>query len=469
MNTYDLAHLHALRYAVETTKVFLMDRYQKRFPHLFQYAILETRPATPQDYYIPSTLASKAIVVVRTYFEETACQRLSCFPFKDNWEMCTEQDSPQWVPIGQQFEMACQPACQDHNMNTEWVRGRCILANPMKKVLATIPEKLFERASRHVYHGGLDVVEGTLKINARYCEAYGLEFADEDCYAPGGQAFLEWLLGKTTIRSIKTASLVKFTPHPPANPVYLNYQHPQKRKTRSVGSTDPTHHKVYREIAVELATELGEEVSEWVIEQFLRKKAPQLLTVSMNTLAVKLVIKHSVRMSIQRVGTSLLKTLGKGFASATAVYALYDTLIGILDVLDMCDFNKVLDKKTLDQMDRELDYTYFKEGVVRPEVTPEFLWDNEILTQDEDESEKFQFMVDRVEEYLTALYTVAPSSKELKKANLKFFEWKKDDQVWSRKIFTSLLVVLVCCVILFIEYVDLWANCLFFMKLYFGF
>lgn len=465
MNPYDWAHIHALRYAVESTKVFLMQQYQTEFPHLFQYASIETRPATPRDYYIPPALASKCIVVVRTHFEETACRRFACFPFKKNWEMCTERDTAHWVPIGQQFELACQPACQDHSLNTEWVQGECRIANPLKKALASMPEKLFERASRHVYHGGLDVVNGTLKLNARYCEAYGLNFADGDCYAPGGQKFLEWFFGKTPIRAAKTGSMSHFTALPPPLPPYLNYAHPKKRKTRVSDAIDPAHKKVYKEIAVDLVKELGEEVSEYAIETFLRKKAPKLLTTSLDALAVKLVIKHSISTSIKRVGTSLLQTLGKGFGVATSVYALYEMGIGILDILDMHDYNKVLDKKTLEKIDRELDDIYFKDGMVRPELTPEFLWDNDILMQDQ--SDKFQFMADRVEEYLTELKKAPPSQKELEKSPLNLFEWQTEEN-WNKKLFISLVIIAVCLVGLFIEYIDVWATCLFFIKLYFG-
>lgn len=469
MNTYDLAHLHALRYASEMTKVFLMDQYQIQFPHLFQDAFLETRPATPQDYFIPPALASKAIVVVRTHFGETACRRLSCFPFKKDWEMCTEQDGPQWVPLGQQFELACQPVCQEHSLNTEWVRGRCILANPMKKMLAAMPEKVFERGSRHLYHGGLDVVEGTLKLNARYCEAYGLQFADGDCYVPGGQAFLEWLIGKTPIRASKTASVLRFKAYPPPLPLYLNYAPPPKRKKREIemGYTDPAHKKIYQEIAIELVQELGEEVSEWAIEMFLRKKAPQFLKISLNTLSAKLVLKQAIARGIQRVGTSTLKKMGKGFGGATYVYAFYDMAMSIFDTLDLYDYDKVLDKETLKKIDRDLDDLYFRDGPVRPEITPEYIWDNEILTEDEDESKKFKFMVEKVEEYLTALYTADPSEKELKKSNLKLFEWREEED-WRRKIYLCLLVMVLCCVALFIEYIDVWATGLFFIKLYFG-
>lgn len=109
--------------------------------------------------------------------------------------MCMEQDTPKSAPNGQQFELTCQPACLNHSLNIEWILGRCLLANPLKRCL----RPSLKNSSRHVYYGGLDVVEGTLKLNACYSDAYGLNFVDGDCYTPAGQVFLEWLLGKTHI------------------------------------------------------------------------------------------------------------------------------------------------------------------------------------------------------------------------------------------------------------------------------
>lgn len=188
MSLYDPAHIHALRYATEATKLFLMDQYKAEFPHLFENATIETRPATHADYYVPPALVGPGVVVVvRTSLDALGCLRLSCYPFKKNWEVCTEQDPPHWVPIGQHFELACQPACQDFAIHSEWIRGnRCILSNPMKKMVASMPENVFERKSyRHVFHGGLDVVEveAWLKLGKDGYEP-----------APGGKRFWNFLL-----------------------------------------------------------------------------------------------------------------------------------------------------------------------------------------------------------------------------------------------------------------------------------
>ena len=37
-------------------------------------------------------------------------------------------------------------------------------------------DNVFQSASRHAFHGDFDIVDGQLKINESYCEAYGLEF-----------------------------------------------------------------------------------------------------------------------------------------------------------------------------------------------------------------------------------------------------------------------------------------------------
>lgn len=465
MNLNDPANAHALKYAVETTKLFLMEDYKRKFPHLFEHAVIETRPATPDDYFIPPQLASECIVVVQTRFKELACQRLSCFPFKDNWEICEDKDAVRWVRMGQHFELACQPSCREHSMNVEWVDGRCVVANPLKKVLASMPEKLFQRASRHAFHGGLDVVQGTLKFNARYCEAYGLDFVNEDCVASGGQSFGEWLFGKTPIRAAKTAHIQPFKSNPPEIPQYINYAVPKKRTKRSVLNEEADYTPFYQELAAELAKDLGRDVSEWAIENFLQRKAPILLSRAIDTLSVKLVLKHSVLMSIKRIGTLTFNMLGKGVAIVTNIYALYELGVGILDVLDPYDYQKVLNKNMLQKIDSELDYTYFKDGTVRPEMTPEYIWENGILIQDE--SEKLTYMVDRVEEYLNALNGIEANQYSQKPFEKSLFVWKERKQ-WNGVLSKSLIFILISVVFLFVNWIHLWSCCLFFIILYYN-
>lgn len=476
MNLYDPAHAHALRYAVEKTKVFAMDYYRHRFPHFFEHAVLETRPATADDYFVPPSLVAECIVVVRTRFTELGCQRLSCFPFKDDWQTCEEQDDVRWVRMGSRFELACQPSCREHSMNVEWEEeeggGRCVVANPLKKVLASMPEKLFQRASRHVFHGGLDVIRGTLKFNERYCEAYGLDFVNEDCVASGGQSFAEWFLGKTPIRAAKTAHIRPFETNPPAIPQYLNYAVPRKRTKRSSGggvakvaAKSEETDSFYRELAVELAKDLGVDVSEWAVETFLRKKAPKLLGRAIDALSVKLVLKHSVVTSIKRLGTSTLNVLGKGVAVVANIYALYELGVGILDILDPYDYQKVLSKSTLDQIDSELDYSYFRDGTIRPEMTPDYIWENGILMQDE--SEKLAYMVDRVEEYLNALKGIEANKYSQKPLEKSRFVWQERKR-WNGVLSKSITITLICCVFLFVKWIHVWTLCLFFIMVHYN-
>lgn len=124
---------HALLYAKETPKVYLMNWYKKRFPHKFENAIIETRPET--QYYKPPCIADKCIEVVQTRFNETGCLRLGCFNFKKKMVPCNEQDEPQWIQIGTQFKVTCIRACKEHSypIDTEWSGNKCILINILKK------------------------------------------------------------------------------------------------------------------------------------------------------------------------------------------------------------------------------------------------------------------------------------------------------------------------------------------------
>ena len=459
----DPINTHALRYATEATKVWLMDRYKERFPHYFDYAHIETRLATPEDYYIPPSLANKCIVVERTYFEEIACRRLCCFPFKDDWEPCTEKDKPHWVQIGDHLELACQSVCRDHTtLNTDWIDNRCIVSNPLKKALASMPEKLFDRASRHIYHGGLNVENGTLKLNAKYCEAYGLDFADDDCVQSGWQTFLEWLLGMTTTRAIRTSHVQPFVLNPPPVPNYLIYDHPPQkiRDAQSSFLNEQNNDEAFKEISESLIKDLGENISQWAVESFIRKKAPKLLTKSIDKIAAKLVIKHSLATSLKSAASIGLKVFGKGFNIVTTIFAIYDIIIAVIDSLDVNDYTKVLDKATVDKIDKALDYRYFEDGEVRPEMTPEYIWDNDLLK--EDASYQFDYMAERIEEYLKAV-SLIPSKNHIKRVNL--FIWKKDKN-WNKTIFLCITIVAVIFVILYVEWIDVWVTIFFFFKIF---
>lgn len=464
-------HAHAIRYAVEATKCYLMEEYKRKFPHYFGNAVLETRPATEEDYFIPPSISDKCIVVVKTRFDEIGCKRLGCLPFKKNWELCEKDDPLQWIRIGNEYELACQKSCEEHAINTEWSRdGRCVIANPLKKILASMPEKLFQRASRHVFHGGLDVVDGELKINKRYCDAYGLDYVDGDCLAPGAQIFGEFLLGKTVIRAAKVANIQPLTDHPPPIPNYMNYN-VRKRKKRSLPIDDPSvESENFANFAAELAKDLGTDISEYAVKNFLKHKAPKLLLKNIDKIATKLVLKNSIVVSMKQLGTFSLKSLGSAVGVVTTVYALYDLAVGILDTIDPFDYLKVIDKTKLDKIDDELDYTYFQDGPVRPELTPEYIWENEILAEDEDIANQLSFMALKIEEYLKALETIPESEYRkqptAKQSPLIQFVWNEKED-WNKTIFKCIIFIMICCALLFLEWIHIWTCCLFFAMLFY--
>lgn len=463
-------NVHALRYATEATKCYLMEEYKRKFPHYFENAVLETRPATDKDYFIPPSIADKCIVVVKTQFDEISCKRLGCFPFKKNWEACEKNDPLQWVRIGDNYELACQKSCKEHSINTEWLPdGRCVIANPLKKVLASMPEKLFQRASRHVFHGGLDIVDGELKINKRYCDAYGLDFVDGDCVVSGGQKFGEFLFGKTVIRAAKTGNVQPLQDQPPPIPNYMNYQTTRKRKRRSVSIEDSAIENLGN-FASDLVKDLGIDYSKYTIENFLKRRAPKLLARSIDKLATKLVLKNSVVVSMKQIGTLSLKALGSAAGVVTAVYAIYDLVVGILDAIDPFDYLKVIDKEKLEAIDNELDYTYFQDGPIRSELTPVYIWEHEILADNEDIENQLAFMASKVEEYLKALETIPENEyhkqQKPKQNPLIQFVWNENED-WNKTLFKCIIFIMICCTLLFLEWIHIWTCCLFFIMLYY--
>lgn len=467
-------YVHALRYATEATKCFLMEEYKRKFPHYFDNAVLETRPATDEDYFVPPSISDKCIVVVKTRFDEIGCKRLSCFPFKKNWEPCEKDDPLQWVRIGADYELACQKSCEEHSINTEWSPdGRCVIANPLKKVLASMPEKLFQRASRHVFHGGLDVVDGELKINKRYCDVYGLDFVDDDCVASGGQKFGEFLFGKTVIRAAKAGNVQPLNDRPPPIPSYMNYPIARKRRRakRSVSMDDSSiDSESLHNFATELVKDLGTEFSEYAIENFLKRKAPKLLAKGIDKIATKLVLKNSVVVAMKQVGTLSLKALGSAAGVVTAAYAIYDLVVGILDVIDPFDYLKVIDKEKLEKIDDELDYKYFQDGPVRSELTPVYVWENELLADEEAVENQLAFMTLKVEEYLEALQTIPENEyqkqRTTKQNSLIHFVW--DDKTdWNKTLFKYVVFVIICFTVLFLEWIHIWTCCLFFVMLFY--
>ncbi|GIY89206.1 baculo_p74_N domain-containing protein [Caerostris extrusa] len=391
----------------------MLDWSKIHYPHIFYNAQLESRQATHQDYYIPPSLASQCVVVTKTSFNETACHRLACFPFKQNLEPCTELDSVQWITMGNTFALACQPSChtKDNQLDTEWRNGQCVQVNPYKKIVALFPERLFEIESKHSFHRGLDLIHGHLSINETYCKAYGLEMSRDECYSDLDQKIAEFFLGKTVYRAIKTANLKlpDMGPDPPI-PGYFNYVRRVKRMV-SLDIQDVPSSEIAQEVAIEIAADVGTDLALWIVEHILKKQAPKLLSQATTNIAIKSALTQAVLRSYTSSAVVMMQMAGKAIGKASSIFAVYSMISMVIDIVDPYNYEKVITAKMLDEIDYKLDLRYYgrEEGFDRI-VTPEFIWDHVWVFQDQ--SHRHEFMAEKIMEYLTALHTEPASELE---------------------------------------------------------
>jgi hypothetical protein len=441
---------HAVRYAIEATKLFLMEQYTRLYPHIFTESRIETRLATMNDYYVPDSIAGQCIVVVKTFFTETGCHRLACFPFKSNMEPCEETDDPQWIPLGKGFTIACQPHCRETTqaIDTEW-RKRCVEVNPYKKILAMLPEHAMGRKAKQ--HGGLDWVNGHIRLTAEYCKEYGLDFDGYECTSTTGQQILEWFIGKTVYRTIKkSSSSIRGTP--PVNaPPYFNYpQHTLQRLVSTDNDTETMNFsKLAKDIAIELGIDFGVDVSATVVERLLTRHVPKLLDRALNNISIKTAVKQSVLQSSALILRSFSMATGKMIGMASNILTAYGIVAAVLDVIDIYDYDKVLDGRTVDEIDFKLDLRYFgREDDFDRTITPEYVWDNVLVSVDL--SDRYEFMAEKISEYLSALHTKPIKLPPIKKNVLPI------QNRWNLILHWSLVSVLAVLSLLWSKWIHVW-------------
>ncbi|GFV01209.1 baculo_p74_N domain-containing protein [Trichonephila clavipes] len=445
---------HALRYATEHTTQYLLDVYQKRYPHYFQHVEIEIRPATVKDYYIPPSLATECIVVDKIYFTELGCKRLSCFPFKSDGVPCTRKDDIQWTPLANKWVLSCQPSCREMTtpIDAEWWGTRCVMVNPLKKVLASFPEQIFGMQSKHPLHAGLDWRNGHIYLNKSYCQAYGLEFDGKECYSLVDQIIGEFFLGKTVYRALKTSTL-----QPPNNPhIPPVPSHPAVPLEVSLNDTIslPDTSQVAREVTAELFADFGVDIAVHVVEKILRKKAPKLLLKAAGNLPIQSALTQAVLNQTLSLSVKSLTTAGKIMAGASNILAVYSVISVILDIVDPFHYENVLTADTLETINKRLDLVYFqRKNNFNPEVTPEMLWDNLL----EDESDRYEFMANKIQEYLNALQANDKINYEITLPALKHFNMSKQNQQYQWTLHLVIVIMMIILGMLFVQYVQVWA------------
>ncbi|GFT05750.1 baculo_p74_N domain-containing protein [Trichonephila clavipes] len=259
-------------------------------------------------------------------------------------------------------------------------------------------------------------------------------------------------LGKTVYRALKTSTL-----QPPNNPhIPPVPSHPAVPLEVSLNDTIslPDTSQVAREVTAELFADFGVDIAVHVVEKILRKKAPKLLLKAAGNLPIQSALTQAVLNQTLSLSVKSLTTAGKIMAGASNILAVYSVISVILDIVDPFHYENVLTADTLETINKRLDLVYFqRKNNFNPEVTPEMLWDNLL----EDESDRYEFMANKIQEYLNALQAKDKINYEITLPALKHFNMSKQNQQYQWTLHLVIVIMMIILGMLFVQYVQVWA------------
>lgn len=453
-------YLNAQIYAEHCVRVYLHNKFLQSHPHIFQYSKLETRPATNKDYYIPPKIANHCIVS-KVSFDETGCQKIACFPKKQNLENCDSNDDTIVLNLGQYYTFACQPACSQisKDLDTEYRNGKCMKVNIFKKAFALFPEYVGGSQTIEPMHIGFDIKDGDLKINSSYCKYYGLEFKQGECFSQPHQSLVEGILGTSIYRLIKRSQYNKTKYTLPPIPNNMKNVHEWlegtiSRKVRNKRNTSRINARIVNEIARDLVVDFGIDLSLNTIGKIMRKRIPKTLQNISSKLYVskfaskvtKIAISDMILKSQFNSTATLVKVIGQGVSVASGLFTVYSIVTMIIDIFDPFDFNGILDKNTLEKINDRLDFEYFQSHKKNQEITPEHVW----ILLNEDLGEAINYSIEKMIEYMEALTPDAvPLPVTIEPYN------------FITVYHSSILIILILLAIILVEYVDYIAFAIF--------
>lgn len=462
-----LDYKNAEIYADHHSRVYFYNKFLKSHPHIFRYATLETKPATSRDYYIPPKIAQKCIVS-KTFFNQKGCEKIACFPKKQNLDSCDPFQDTIALNLGNYHTLACQPACwQISNfLDTEFRNGKCLISNLYKKSFALFPEYVEGSKVAQPMHIGFDIKDGNLQINSSYCKFYGLDLKSStmECHSTTHQALGEFFIGSSFYRSIQRSKYTHKKYPLPAIPDYMkDVQHwyegtiPVLRKRRSTHQTVD----VAMEILKSLVVDFGIDLTLDQMAKMFQKHIPEVLIRMSQTLHTSKYASKVIHFALADVivkkqfqlTAQLSKLAGKSLQYASGVFTVYSIVSMIVDLLDPFEFNKVLDKSTLEKINKRLDYEFFKTHQNIVEITPEIIWFT-FLSDNYDEYTLIK--IEKMTEYLQALTpdTLAERSK-----------YKKSTPLDFTHVYRSIIIVIFTFLgIVYVEYIA-WVSLICFLFL----
>lgn len=469
MNTY-YDYLNAVEFAHQGALEKQYDYFLQKYPHIFKYVTVSSRPATHQDYYVPATLAHEC-QVYSVAFNEAGCRKIGCFPKTNTLRDCTAQDPTEYVAIGDQFFLACQPACHQLSpfIDTEFRDGKCWQTNTEKKIFALFPEKIHGVEIYQPMHGGLSLRDGDLVINPDYCTAFGLSFDRGECLAPIGQEIAEFFLGSTVFKSLKKLTIpavfnAAATPAVPDDVRTVDHwlegsaSQQQGQAAYAANSSmpyipDQTVSQTIREFMKDLAIDASVDVSLDYSLHVMKKRIPQSILKFSSTgvnrklaqSALMKTITQSQALTAARVARGLFSTLSK----VNVVMSVFGILSNVVDMFDPFNYNYVLDKETLSRVNEHLDFTFYKSNDRRVEMTPEKIWN----VLEDDMSIYIETLEEKMDVYLAAVQLEDAHARTHLQKDLYNLKKIKKAYNWQKVFHVFFVMVLVVASILFLHYI----------------
>lgn len=382
--------LNALNYSHNVALEVRYNYFLRKYPHIFKYVDIQSKPATHADYYVPASIANECRVFSVT-FNEIGCRKIGCFPKTESLKDCSTDDLTRYIYVGSKFYLACQPACQEISraIDTEFKNNKCLQVNTEKKIFALFPEKIHGVEVYQPMHDGLDFRDGNLYLNKNYCNAFGLDFKNDECFASTGQEVAEFFLGSTIYKSLKRCT-IPYTVKPNAPPIpeevlslsrWLEGQNRIQKSSEyhDQASLPSLPEESFSVIAQNLARDIALDQSiDFSIQKslnVLRRKVPKYLTKVSASVVSSKIIQSTLIKVISQNQLLTMAAISKGLFSALSkiniALSIFSTISTILDVVDPFNYNYVLDKQTISRVNTLLDFSFYRSNNTLVEITPE--------------------------------------------------------------------------------------------------
>lgn len=224
--------LNSSKYAEYNSRVRLLQKMQKRAPHLTSWLNVRVRDATKDDYYVPLALRASC-KVLEIEMTKDLCDLLSCTPVRER-DVCRPNEPATYYYVGDDgYDVQCQPACFNTALKAtynkdggrgadtpqlNWHSGKCRIVNS-----STVSwlEKTYYRSSTHYEFRLNDMPTGfsrvadnsnpfgcgfTYKPNPTYCRYYDRTMeSNGECTMTTWEYVLDSVIGMSLINTVKSA------------------------------------------------------------------------------------------------------------------------------------------------------------------------------------------------------------------------------------------------------------------------